>query len=609
MSVSWDLLDTGKYRDERETVAALLAAQPLSPPMRIAVRDTAVRLVRRAREITRRQGLVESFLAEFSLNTQEGLALMGLAEALLRTPDTATRDRLIAEKIAAADWAAHLGQSDNLFVNASTWGLMLTGRWVEIDESADGPNVIRRLALRVGEPIVRTAVAQAIRIMGEQFVLGRTIQAALARAEREKLLCSFDMLGEGARTEADAARYEQAYADAIAAIGRAKTGNDGPENGHGISVKLSALSPRYESVQEQRVWDELYPRLLRLAELAAQADINFTIDAEEADRLVLSLKLLDRLAREEVLGSWRGLGLAVQAYQKRAPEVITHLAALARETGRRLMVRLVKGAYWDSEVKRAQVHGRAGYPVFTTKAATDLSYLVCASALIEAAPHLYGQFATHNAHTLAAVRAMAGNGGIEHQRLPGMGEVLYEAAAERFGPLSLRTYAPVGAHEDLLPYLVRRLLENGANTSFVHLLLDDETPPEKVAVDPIVLVEAQPGPHPRIPLPRDMYGDRLNSAGLDLSIESVRKDLRGGLAGPGRGDGRPVINGASVSEGSLVAVRNPLDLSEIGHSAETGRAQIEAAFAAAARAQPEWDARGGAARAQILRAMADALEA
>ncbi len=281
---------------------------------------------------------------------------------------------------------------------------------------------------------------------------------------------------------------------------------------------------------------------------------------------------------------------------------------LARESGRRLMVRLVKGAYWDSEIKRAQVGGRPGYPVFTTKPATDLSYLVCARALIDAAPHLYGQFATHNAHTLAAVRAMAGATAIEHQRLHGMGEVLYDAAAERFGPLSLRTYAPVGAHEDLLPYLVRRLLENGANTSFVHLLLDDDTPPENVAVDPIALVEAQPGPHPRIPLPCDMYGDRRNSMGLDLSIEAVRKELHTGLAALRPADGRPIIGGASMAAGPLEAVHNPLDLSEIGQSAEASNVQIEAAFAAAARAQPEWDARGGLARAQILRAMADALE-
>ena len=414
VSARWDLLDAGKYRDEREAVAALLAARVLTPQMRAAVQGEAAELVRHARQNNRRQGLVESFLAEFSLSTQEGLALMGLAEALLRTPDSATQDRLIAEKIGAADWAAHLGQSESLFVNASTWGLMLTGRWVDVGDAGDGSGVIRRLVARVGEPIVRTAVAQAMRIMGEQFVLGRTIAAALARARSEKILCSFDMLGEGARTEDDAERYEHAYAAAILAVGGANTGNTGPENAHGISVKLSALSPRYEATQERRVWDELYPRLKRLAELAARSDMNFTLDAEEADRLVLSLKLLDRLAREKSLGAWRGLGVAVQAYQKRAPETIAALATLARESGRRLMVRLVKGAYWDSEIKRAQVAGRPGYPVFTTKPATDLSYLVCAKALIEASPHLYAQFATHNAHTLAAVRTIAGSVKIEY---------------------------------------------------------------------------------------------------------------------------------------------------------------------------------------------------
>jgi RHH-type proline utilization regulon transcriptional repressor/proline dehydrogenase/delta 1-pyrroline-5-carboxylate dehydrogenase len=607
-SSTWDFLDAGKYRDERDAIAALLAAQPLAPQMRTTVRTAAVDLVRRARQITRRQGLVESFLAEFSLSTQEGLALMGLAEALLRTPDTATRDRLIAEKIGTADWAAHLGQSDNLFVNASTWGLMLTGRWVQIDEAADGAGVIRRLVTRAGEPVVRTAVAQALRIMGEQFVLGRTIEAALMRANEEGLLCSFDMLGEGARTEADALRHERAYAHAIMAVGKANARGAGPENGHGISVKLSALSPRYEAVQEPRVWDELYPRLRRLAGLAAQADINFTLDAEEADRLVLSLKLLDRLAREESLGKWRGLGLAVQAYQKRAPEVIAQLAILARESGRRLMVRLVKGAYWDSEIKRAQVSGQPGYSVFTTKPATDLSYLVCAKALLAADPHLYPQFATHNAHTLAAVHAMADGTAIEYQRLHGMGEVLYQAAGEHFGPLSLRTYAPVGAHEDLLPYLVRRLLENGANTSFVHLLLDDETPAEKVASDPITSVEAQPGPHPRIPAPRQMYDDRLNSTGLDLSIGHNRAQLASALARKPDGDGRPIVGGIAAADAPLEKVENPFDLSEIGHYAETSKAQIDAAFVAAAQAQPDWDKRGGAGRARILRAMADGLE-
>jgi RHH-type proline utilization regulon transcriptional repressor/proline dehydrogenase/delta 1-pyrroline-5-carboxylate dehydrogenase len=569
-----DALDTGKYQDETEAVAGLLAAAPLSGPQRITVLREATALVAGARVTARRQGLVESFLQEFSLSTPEGLALMGLAEALLRTPDAATRDRLIAEKISAADWASHLGQSGSLFVNASTWGLMLTGKLIDVSGMEDGVGTIRRLATRMGEPVVRAAIGQAIRIMGEQFVLGRTIEDAIARAAKEKLLCSFDMLGEGARTGDDAIRYEAAYTMAIIAIGKVSTG---PEDAHGISVKLSALSPRYEATQEQRVWDELYPRVLRLAQLAAKADINFALDAEEADRLVLSLKILDRLAREPSLGPWRGLGLAVQAYQKRGPRVIAALESMARDSGRRLMVRLVKGAYWDSEIKRAQVAGRHGYPVYTTKPATDLSYLVCAKALIAAAPHLYAQFATHNAHTLAAVRLMAGETRIEHQRLHGMGDALYDAAEKRFGPLSLRTYAPVGAHEDLLPYLVRRLLENGANTSFVHLLLDDDTPPELVARDPITLVEAQPGPHPRIPLPHDLYGDRANSTGVDISIAAERDRL------------------AQISDSS-----KPVS--------DATSKQIADAFASARAAQHGWDAKGGAARAKILRAMADGLE-
>src|SRR5579863_963669 len=569
-----DRLDAVKYRDEREVVAALLKLEPLSPAMRAHVRKEAATLVARARRIDRRAGMVESFLQEFSLSTPEGLALMGLAEALLRTPDDGTRDRLIAEKISAADWASHLGQSDSLLVNASTWGLMLTGRLIDVSGLNDASGTIRRLAARVGEPIVRAAVAQAVRIMGEQFVLGRSIENAIARAAKENLLCSFDMLGEGARTEADAENYEAAYATAIAAIGKVATG---PETAHGISVKLSALSPRYEAVQEARVWAELYPRLKRLAEMAARADINFTIDAEEADRLVLSLKLLNKLAREPSLGAWHGLGLAVQAYQKRAVEVVPLLATLAKDSGRRLMVRLVKGAYWDGEIKRAQSGGRVGYPVFTTKPATDLSYLAAAHALIVAHPYLYAQYATHNAHTLAAVRAMAGSTAIEHQRLHGMGETLYAAAGEMFGPLSLRTYAPVGAHEDLLPYLVRRLLENGANTSFVHLLLDDDTPAESVAADPITRVESQPGPHPRIPLPRDLYGDRLNSLGADLSIAAEREKLAR-------------VKGTT----RVVADATPADISN--------------AFAVAKTAQPAWDGLGGAGRAQVLRAMADILE-
>jgi RHH-type proline utilization regulon transcriptional repressor/proline dehydrogenase/delta 1-pyrroline-5-carboxylate dehydrogenase len=611
----WDSLDDGKYRDEAAVIADLLAAKPLSSEDRAAVRAEAEALVRGARRSVRKQGVVESFLQEFSLGTREGLALMCLAEALLRTPDDDTRDKLIAEKIGSADWASHLGGSDSLFVNASTWGLMLTGKIFEPDDQAqkDLPAFIKKIAGRLGEPVIRAAVGQAIRIMGEQFVLGRTIEAAIKRAANEDTMCSFDMLGEGARTAADAERYEKAYADAIQTVGRLSNGA-GPEKGHGVSVKLSALCPRYEATHEDRVWEELYPRILRLAKIAAKHDINFTIDAEEADRLALSLKLLDRLCREPELADWTGLGLAVQAYQKRCGEVIARLAALSKETGRRLMVRLVKGAYWDSEIKRAQVAGRPDYPVFTTKPATDLSYLVCAKALIDAAPHLYAQFATHNAHTLAAVVRMAKNAGvkIEHQRLHGMGEALYKAADDLYDGVTLRAYAPVGGHEDLLPYLVRRLLENGANTSFVHALLDERVPVEKVVTDPIDTVEAHPDRHAKIPTPIEVYGPRRkNSAGLDLSVKADRQRLEAAIT---------ALDGVTLSAGPLIGgkvsagtpplpVVAPADDSKVvGAVSEAQIPQIDEAFRLARAAQPAWDRAGGPARAKTLRAMADALE-
>jgi RHH-type proline utilization regulon transcriptional repressor/proline dehydrogenase/delta 1-pyrroline-5-carboxylate dehydrogenase len=615
--MSFDQLDQVKFADERTAIAEALAAQPLSADDRKAVKAEAEALVRAARRSARKQGVVESFLQEFSLSTREGLALMCLAEALLRTPDEDTRDKLIAEKIASADWASHIGRSDSLLVNASTWSLMLTGRIIDPDDQAraDLSGFIRKLAGRLGEPVIRRAVGAAVKIMGEQFVLGATIQQAMKRADQEGFVCSFDMLGEGARTAADADRYEAAYAAAIAVVGQ-KAGDKGPEAGHGVSVKLSALSPRYEAREAEQVWAELYPRVLRLAELAARGDINLTIDAEEADRLVISLELLDRLAREPSLGDWKGLGLAVQAYQKRAPKTIEAVAQIARDSGRRLMVRLVKGAYWDSEIKRAQVGGLPGYPTYTTKAATDLSYLVCARALLSAAPALYGQFATHNAHTLAAVRQMAAQAGLtpEFQRLHGMGEALYAGAGDRYGAFPLRVYAPVGSHEDLLPYLVRRLLENGANTSFVHALLDEKTPVEKVVSDPIATVQAAgAGPHPRIPLPRDLYGpSRKNSTGMDLSIAADRQALVAAIA---KLDGEvleagPIVRGQPVKGAQPETRKAPADVARtVGRVWTAGPADVEAAFAAAKTAQRAWDARGGEGRAPILRAMADALEA
>jgi len=621
--MAFDHLDSAKFADERTTLAAVLAARPLNPQDRDAVRVEAEALVRAARRNARRQGVVESFLQEFSLSTREGLALMCLAEALLRTPDEETRDRLIAEKIASADWASHAGQSDSMLVNASTWSLMLTGKLIDPDEEArsDLPGFIRRLAGRLGEPVIRRAVGAAVRIMGEQFVLGATIEKAIKRAADDGFNCSFDMLGEGARTDADADRYEAAYAGAIRVVGKHAKGPDsqgreGPEQGHGVSVKLSALSPRYEARQAERVMSDLYPRIVRLAVMAAEANINLTLDAEEADRLAISLELLDRLAREPALSTWQGLGLAVQAYQKRGPQTIEAVAGIARSSGRRLMVRLVKGAYWDSEIKRAQVAGLPGYPVYTTKAATDLSYLACARALLSAAPALYGQFATHNAHTLAAVRLMAGQMGLspEFQRLHGMGEALYGAAHDRYGDFPLRVYAPVGSHEDLLPYLVRRLLENGANTSFVHALLDEKTPVGKVVVDPITAVEAAgAGPHPRIPLPRDLYGPgRKNSGGLDLSIAEVRDDLAAAI---GKLDGEaleagPIVSGVLLKDGAGQAAVSPTETArQLGQAWSATTAQVDKAFAAAKGAQGPWDALGGEGRAKVLRAMGDALEA
>jgi len=608
-----DALDALKYAEESEAVGRLLADPVLDPSHSAAVAADAIELICAARRIGERHGVVQRFLREYSLASREGLALMCLAEALLRTPDTATRDRLIAEQVASAEWVRHLGHSRSLFVNASTWALMLTGRLLEPDaEARENPGAfLHRLAARLGEPVLRAAVAKALRIMGGQFVLGADIGRALARAKREHLLCSFDMLGEGARTVADADRYFRRYATAIQAVGEAACGS-GPELGHGISVKFSALWPRCEAAHEARVWDELYPRLRHLARAAADFGLNLTIDAEEADRLVLSLKLFDRVAGEPELGDWRGLGLAVQAYQPRAVAVIGEVIRIARRRHRRLMVRLVKGAYWDTEIKRAQVSGMSGYPVFTTKPATDVNYLACARELLAAGEAIYPQFATHNAHTLAAVRQLAAKvgRGIEFQRLHGMGEALYEAAQARWGALTVRTYAPVGEHEQLLPYLVRRLLENGANSSFVHRLVDEEIAPSEVAPDPYRQLAASPGPNSNIPLPRLLYGEgRLNPLGRDLSVASVRENAAAAVASLRTEalTAGPIIAGRQLS-GDGRPVHSPADLGIIGTVAEAGPIEVDSAVARARSAAPGWNDAGGAARAAILRACGGAIE-
>ncbi|NWG52118.1 MAG: bifunctional proline dehydrogenase/L-glutamate gamma-semialdehyde dehydrogenase PutA [Hydrogenophilaceae bacterium] len=615
----WNLLDQDKYADENRALERLLTHPPLDAAARASVAAEARALVVKARDLKRRKGVMESFLEEFGLSNSEGLALMCLAEALLRVPDEDTADKLIAEKIATGRWEDHLGKSDHWLVNAGTWGLMLTGRIVTPpdDMARDAGGFMKRLVARVGEPVVRAGAMQAMRILGEQFVLGRTIEAAIRRGRghiRQGLASafSFDMLGEGARTAGDAARYLDAYAHAIEAVGE-DAGGRGPIEASGVSVKLSALFPRYEARQEERVMAELLPRALALAERAKAYGVGLTLDAEEADRLVLSLKLLDALSAAPSLSGWDGLGLAVQAYQKRALAVIEAVQALATRRRRRLMVRLVKGAYWDGEIKRAQVMGRADFPVFTTKAATDVNYLACARAMLAAPSAIYPQFATHNAHTAAAVKRMAELAGVkdyEFQRLHGMGEALY-AAFESAAPV--RVYAPVGGHEDLLPYLVRRLLENGANTSFVHSFLDEDVSPELVAADPLAHLEAQPRRHPRLPPPPALYGaSRRNSSGRDLSIAADRDAIVRAIA---QVDGA-VIDAASLigtvadSSGAQVEMRAPADASRIvGRAHIADAAMIDAAIARACAAQKAWNDQGGVARAAILRKMGDALEA
>jgi len=613
----FDQLDALKFVDEDAAIAALLAAPPLDAVERRSVEAKARQIVRQARALKRRKGMMESFLEEFGLSNAEGLALMCLAEALLRVPDAGTADRLIAEKIRSGRWEDHLGKADSWLVNAGTFGLMLTGRLAAAGEELrrDFSGFMGRFVARAGEPVVRAAAMQAMRILGEQFVLGRTIEAAIQRGKgmiRSGAAShfSFDMLGEGARTAADAERYFQSYRHALEAVGADGAGL-GPLASSGLSVKLSALHPRYEARCEARVFAELYPKVRSLAVQAREYNVGFCIDAEEADRLALSLKLLARLAQEPDLGGWEGLGLAVQAYQKRARTTVSMVAAIARGSGRRLMMRLVKGAYWDGEIKRAQVQGRPDYPVWTTKAATDVNYLACARDMLDAEDALYCQFATHNAFTAAAIAHMAAQRGVrayEFQRLHGMGEPLY--AVEELGA-PVRVYAPVGGHEDLLPYLVRRLLENGANTSFVHAFLDDDVAPEEVAADPLARLEACPKPHPRLSKPPHIYGpSRRNSEGVDLSVAAERARLSAaGEAWRTAPVAAASLTGAAFAPQPPAPRHAPGDRARlIGSASEATPELVALAAAQAHAAQPGWNRLGGPARAAILRAMGDGLE-
>jgi RHH-type transcriptional regulator, proline utilization regulon repressor / proline dehydrogenase / delta 1-pyrroline-5-carboxylate dehydrogenase len=605
-------------RDEAPADALILATAKISPAANRRIAATAHRLVARVRAQGPARGGIDAFLHEYRLSTPEGVALMCLAEALLRIPDSDTIDRLIRDKITAADWQSHLGHSGSMFVNASTWALMLTGRILRSEGGHDLGHALQRFMARSGEPVVRQAVLAAMRIFGRQFVMGRTIDEALDRArgpEHHGYRHSYDMLGEAARTAADAERYHAAYAQAIAAIGDVASGH-AVEEAPGISVKLSALHPRYEVAQHKRVMRELLPRIADLAERARDAGIGLTIDAEEADRLDLSLDLIEALAGMPALAGWDGFGLAVQAYQKRAPAVIDWLADLAARTRRRLMVRLVKGAYWDSEVKRAQERGLATYPVYTRKVATDVSYLACARRLFAGGGAVfYPQFATHNAHTIAAMLEFAGERhDWEFQRLHGMGETLHDqiVAQGPLGGLPCRVYAPVGSHEDLLAYLVRRLLENGANASFVNRIVDERQPIDAIVADPVAtLARLKDKPHPNIPLPRDLYRpERANSTGIDLADRDALVELRDGLAAAlaESAYAGPIISGGEIA-GRGESVFDPADRRrQIGAVATADPAQVEAALTAAARAALGWDRTPAAERAATLDRAADLYE-
>ncbi len=596
--------------EENAVLEPLAAEAAFDTEAQARIDDRAGRLVEAVR--ARKPHGLDAFLQEYSLSSQEGVVLMCLAEALLRVPDDPTRDRLIRDKLAAADWSGHLGHSESLLVNASTWALMLTGQVLPLEAQGDLPGFWRRLVARTGEAVLRQAVVQAMRILGRQFVLGPTIGEALERAranEAQGYRHSFDMLGEAACCAADAERYLVAYSAAIAAIGQV-AGGRGPEQGPGISVKLSALHPRYEFAQRERVMAELLPRLTRLAEEAAALDIALCIDAEEADRLDLSLDLVEAML-DRLPPGWQGFGLAVQAYQKRAPLVIDWLAANAKSRRRRLQVRLVKGAYWDSEIKRAQERGLPGFPVYSRKSSTDLSYQACAKRLI-AADWLYPQFATHNAQTAAAVAELAGaRRDLEMQRLHGMGEALHALLLE--SGLPCRIYGPVGSHDDLLPYLVRRLLENGANASFVNRIADAALPVSELIADPLSRLHAVHSvANPDIPLPAELYApERRNSAGLDLSDRPTLEALAEAMADAASRSwsAAPLIAGHAVS-GAARPVTDPADRGrQVGVVTEADDERVSQAVAIGTAAAAGWDAVPADRRAACLERAAELFEA
>ena len=603
-------------RDEIEAVQDMLQRAQMSDEERKNADELARRLVTQVRANRTKASGVDALMHEFSLSSEEGVALMCLAEALLRIPDKATRNKLIADKLSDGNWKKHLNNSPSLFVNAAAWGLLITGKLTTQTSEQSLGAALNRLLGKGGEPLIRKGVDYAMRLLGKQFVTGQTIEEALQNGkEREKMgyRYSFDMLGEAAYTQADADRYYNDYVQAIHAIGKDAAGQ-GVYEGNGISVKLSAIHPRYSRAQHERVMGELLPRLKELYLLGKKYNIGINIDAEEANRLELSLDLMEALVSDPDLAGYNGIGFVVQAYQKRCPFVIDYLIDLARRNNQKLMIRLVKGAYWDSEIKWAQVDGLNGYPVYTRKVHTDISYLACARKLLSAQDAVFPQFATHNAYTLAAIYQMGKGKDFEHQCLHGMGETLYDQVV---GPQNLgrrvRIYAPVGTHETLLAYLVRRLLENGANSSFVSQIVD-----EKISIDQLIrspfdtIAEQGIHLHAALPLPRDLYGKgRLNSQGFDLSNENVLQQLQQELnrAAAQQFQTASVVNGKSRPVGAGQQVRNPADHSDIVGSVSFADAALaQEAVAAAVAAQAAWNGTPAAERAACLRRFADLLE-
>ncbi len=610
---------TRAYRmDETTCIEGLIEAARLPAKSLQSIKIQARELISSVREKRMKGSGLDAFLHQYDLSTEEGIALMCMAEALLRIPDKETVDSLIKDKIAMADWGTHMGKSNSSFVNAATWGLMLTGkiyRWEDAPQQRLD-ETMKRIIKRGGEPFIRKAVTYAMKILGKQFVMGRNIKEALKRAkelEKQGYRYSYDMLGEAARTAEDAKGYYEAYHNAIQAIGKNAKGL-GPIAGAGISIKLSALHPRYEFAQREKVLEQILPKLFELVLAAKEQDLGLTIDAEEADKLDLSLDIIENVFSDSALKGWEGFGLAVQSYQKRAMPLIDWLTDLSKRNKRRLMVRLIKGAYWDTEIKLSQELGLSSYPVFTRKNTTDISFLACAKKILKHDDAFYPMFATHNANSVATVLELVGKRrDFEFQCLHGMGQSLYdEIVGKDKMNHPCRIYAPVGCHEDLLAYLVRRLLENGANTSFVNRIVDAKQPLESLVMDYVCKVEQYANkPHPKIPLPINLYGERRkNSRGIDLtnwqSLKRLQERMQQALSDTW--EAGPIIGGV-MNTSNPQEMFCPYDRQQkVGKVTRATEEDVEQALQLATASADQWNNTPAVVRAKCLENMADLLE-